>query len=76
METLVDGEGKRKAGSVAIILRLNRSSMRFNDGPNDREAHSEAFFFCREKLIEELLEKTGKKVRRSNYPNRQPARRT
>src|SRR3954470_18708886 len=54
LEALVDGQGKRKAGSVAIILRLNRPSMRFNDGPNDRETHPETFFFGRKKLIEEL----------------------
>src|SRR5690242_5432702 len=53
-EKLVDGQGKRKTRSGAIILRLNFASVRFHDGSNDGETHPETFFFRREKLVEEL----------------------
>jgi hypothetical protein len=37
------------------ILCVNLTAMRFNDRTHDGEAHSQAFFFGREKLLEQSL---------------------
>src|SRR5436305_13986767 len=58
-KTLVDGQGKRKPGSDAIILRLNFASMALDDRPNDGETHSQTFRFSGEKLIEHLVANLG-----------------